>query len=361
MPRISFPYMEWARAHTANPEPDLINLGVSEVVHVTTDELNVDISKMTINRKEAYAQFIEIKEVIGERYKVGTDEILFTLGASQSNFLAFGALFDYGDEVLIEMPTYKAFHAIAEFYDLAIREFYRDKNKDYEINIDELKSRITARTRGIIISQSHNPSGFTLKEKTMNDLIGLCEEMNIWLLSDEIYLDFNANGKGVTSYKSKSRIVTTQSFTKVFGLGSMRCGWTFAPPDVIEKLRKFENICYVELPYFYVGSCLQVFPKIQEIWNKRIVMIEKNRKILKEWLSRQDKLTGKIPETGVICFLRFKDESIIPDTDYWARKFRVQVVNGSVFGDCHSFRIGYGCLSENLEKGLEKLEKAINE
>ncbi len=359
MPDISFPYMEWARTHSLLPQEDVINLAVSEVSWVTPEEFPFDRSILTMDRKTSYIQLEETREALSKRYGVNTQEIFISLGASGTNFLVFGAIFDYGDEVLIEYPTYQAFLSLASFYKLNVKRFKRDLHDDYAIDMDSIKAITTPKTKGIIISNCHNPSGFALSKKNLDDLISYCDANGIWLLSDDIYLDATVNGLGATSFRSGSRIITTQSFTKVFGLGALRLGWAFAPTDIVKRMIRFEYISYVELPAIWHGLCLQVFPYLERFYSKRIKQIQENRGIFIDWLSSKEQLVGRIPPYGVITFLRFKDGKTIADTEDWERRHRILVASGEAFGDRTGFRLGYSMSKESLIEGLSRLDNAI--
>src|SRR4029079_13165758 len=98
-------------------------------------------------------------ESIASHYGVGTDHVTTAQGASGANFLAFAALLELGDEVLVETPGYDPLLGAPRFIVARVNRFEREFARGYALEPERIRRAITPRTRLIIITTPHNPSG----------------------------------------------------------------------------------------------------------------------------------------------------------------------------------------------------------
>ena len=135
---------------------------------------------------EGYAP---LKAAIAERYNVAPENVVASQGTSMANFLAMATIIERGDEVLIEEPTYDPFLGAAEYLGANVKRFSRKFENGFQLDLDELKSLLTPKTKLIVISNPHNPSGVTC---ALDDLRALALDIApVPLFVDEAYADFS--------------------------------------------------------------------------------------------------------------------------------------------------------------------------
>src|SRR5688500_13661161 len=106
-----------------------------------------------------------------------------------ANHLAMAAAIERGDEVLIEQPTYEPLLALAEYFGLQVKRFSRTPGNNFQVDLDELQSKISSRTRLIVLTNLHNPSSALVDETTLRRAGEIAESVGARVLVDEVYLE----------------------------------------------------------------------------------------------------------------------------------------------------------------------------
>ena len=185
-----------------------------------------------------------IAEVVHQTYNKQTDpetEVTITAGGTEAIFSAIAALVNSGDEVILFDPSYDS-------YDPAIRLNggmpiqINLKPPYFSIDWQEVKDKITPRTRMIMINTPHNPTGAVLKEKDLKTLEELVLKHGLIVLSDEVYerLIFeNIAHQSVLKYPAlASQSIAVFSFGKTFHATGWKVGYTVAPEYLTKEIRK---------------------------------------------------------------------------------------------------------------------------
>ncbi|HEY6929632.1 MAG TPA: pyridoxal phosphate-dependent aminotransferase, partial [Thermoanaerobaculia bacterium] len=184
MTRARAPYMEWAK-HRPVPEIDLAG---SNLLACTLEDLPGAREAIELGGEgpEGYPALVE---AIAERYEVDFERVATAGGCSGANFLTCAGLLDAGDEVLIESPYYDPLAAAARMMGADVVTFPRRFEQGYRIESEEVATALTSRTRLIIVSNPHNPSGVLLSEEEREGLRRLAELAGVPVLFDEVYLE----------------------------------------------------------------------------------------------------------------------------------------------------------------------------
>ncbi len=185
-----------------------------------------------------------IAEVVYQTYQRPTDfetEVTITAGGTEAIFSAIAALVNSGDEVILFDPAYDS-------YDPAIRlnggiPVQINLNPPhFSIDWQEVKDKITSRTRMIMINTPHNPTGAVLKEEDLKNLEELALKYGLIVLSDEVYerLIFdNLKHKSVLKYQGlASQSIAVFSFGKTFHATGWKVGYAVAPDFLTKEIRK---------------------------------------------------------------------------------------------------------------------------
>lgn len=181
-----------------------------------------------------------LESTYGRTFNPETD-ITITAGGTQALFSAIAAFVQPGDEVIVFDPSYDS-------YNPAIRlnggtpVHLNLRYPDFSIDWDEVKHRITPRTRMIMINTPHNPSGAVLTSDDLKHLEKLAEEHNLLVLSDEVYERIIFDGirhESVLHYPALSaRSIAVFSFGKTFHATGWKVGYTVAPESLTREIRK---------------------------------------------------------------------------------------------------------------------------
>ena len=221
-----------------------------------TDERLKDL--VTKAMKEGYNQYAplagiaplreqivnKIESLHGHKYDLNK-EITVTNGATQALFLAISAFVQPGDEVIVLKPAYDSYEPAIELNG-GKPMLVQMKGKDYEVDWNEVKEKITSKTRMIIINTPHNPSGRVFSKEDMQQLENLLRGTNIILLSDEVYEHIIFDGEKHHSASAFSglaeRAVVCASFGKTFHNTGWKMGYCVAPAELMAEIWKVMEV-----------------------------------------------------------------------------------------------------------------------
>ncbi len=232
------PYLEWIK-QLQFPK---YNLGMSGLYFDgTVGDLGIEISDYTINSFGAYG-YPGLYEALNHRYKVPQESIIVGIGVSGVNYMLFKALFAPEDEVLVETPVYDPLPNAIQAVGARPVFIPRDISQGFQIEENILRKLISPKTKGMVITNLHNPSGVYMPPEKIKSLAHTLSSLGAYLIIDEIYLEFFFGHKLRTAFGLMDNIITTSSLTKAFGIGGLRAGWAFAPPKIIDKIKKVYNL-----------------------------------------------------------------------------------------------------------------------
>ena len=185
-----------------------------------------------------------IADVVSKTYLRPTDfetEITVTAGGTEAIFATIAALIGAGDEVIVFDPSYDS-------YDPAIRlnggvpVHLNLSPPDFSIDWNEVKKKITSRTRMIMVNTPHNPAGSVLSESDVNTLEKIAVDHDLIVLSDEVYeriIFEKKSHESVLKYPALSeRSIAVFSFGKTFHATGWKTGYTVAPENLTREIRK---------------------------------------------------------------------------------------------------------------------------
>jgi methionine aminotransferase len=185
-----------------------------------------------------------IAEVIAKTYSRAIDpetEITITAGGTEALFSAIAALVHPGDEVIVFDPAYDSYNPAIRLNG-GVPVHIHLKHPDFSIDWQEVKSKITARTRVIMVNTPHNPSGAVLSESDLKMLQTVAVKHDLVVLSDEVYERIIFDGiqhQSLLKYPELvKRSVAVFSFGKTFHATGWKVGYCVAPASLTTEIRK---------------------------------------------------------------------------------------------------------------------------
>lgn len=291
---------------------------------------------------------------------------LIVAGASSALAVVCQALLQPGDHALIETPQYEPFSRCVAARGATWSAWSRDPNS-FELQLDQLASSITPRTRLLLISNLHNPSS-TLSnqsqllrlQQTLNQATDTLGIAPITIVVDEIYWHLVAQAEFRSVAELGPQWVGINSLSKVYGLSMLRCGWIMAAPQLLEQLRP----AYLDL--INIGSPLteylaaSIIEQLADYQTAAQAHVTANRQLLQHYLQpllERELFNGAIPAAGCTYFPKIMlDQAQI---DYVAQQ--TGCVYGRFFGSAYRqhLRIGFGGPSNLIEAALKALSQTM--
>jgi aspartate/methionine/tyrosine aminotransferase len=348
-------YMNWAKTSSHAT----FNLATSGVGNLSLKDLKVSLDDLEIT--DGGYGYAPLVSAIAERYRVNTESIVTAAGTSFANHLAMAALVQPGDEVLFEQPAYEPMLATVRYLGADVKRFSRRFENDFRVDLAEIEAHISDRTRLVVITNLHNPSGVLTNEDTLRGLGDLARSVGADVLIDEVYIETLFEDQPRTSFHLGPEFVVTSSLTKAFGLSGLRCGWILAQPDLAKRMWLLNDL-FASTPV-HSGERLSVvaFQQIEEIGANARALLERNKQLVDEFLDTREDLQVVRPEFGTVRFPRVINGTSDALCDLLRKKYDTSVVPGRFFEMPAHFRLGIAGDSDVLEKGLERVAAALDE
>jgi aspartate/methionine/tyrosine aminotransferase len=343
--------MEWAKSR---PRP-AIDLAGSNLLAVPLDELPGAREAVDLTG-ESPEGFVPLVELIAARYGVAPGNVATGVGCSGANFLALAALVETGDDVLVESPVYDPLPAAAAMLGANVRSFERRFEEGWRLDPERIARALTPRTRVVVITNPHNPSGALAGDGELTSIGRLAEENGATVLVDEVYLDLPGGRPAATL---SPVFVSTNSLTKAWGLASLRCGWTLASPELTERIRRARDVVDVWSPMPSDRLSVVAFREIDRLAKRARRLFLANAPLVATSLLGRPELEC-VPSRATIAFPRFLDgRDASPFVEKLFREHGVAVVPGAFFDSPSHFRIAFGGDTELLRRGLEAVAEAL--
>jgi aspartate/methionine/tyrosine aminotransferase len=345
--------MEWAKRR----RKPAIDLAGSNLLACSLEDLPgareaVDVAGESPNG------FEPLVEAIASRYGVRSANVATAVGCSGANFLALAALVDAGDEVLLEKPGYDPLAAAATMLGARLTRFERRFEDGWRLDPERIERVLTPRTRAVLLSSPHNPSGVLAGPDDLRELGQLADERGFAVIVDEVYLDLASSGHAPAATLSPA-FVSTNSLTKAYGLASLRCGWALASPEITEKIRRARDVVDVWSPIPADRISVVAFRNIDRLAERAQRLLARNAPLVRAFVDSRTELEC-VPSSATIAFPRFHDgRDASPFIERLLRERSVAVVPGSFFESPTHFRIAFGGATETVEKGLEAIAACL--
>src|SRR6184192_698037 len=347
-------YMHWSKTQSRAR----FNLATSGVAPFPLGELPVQLKNLEINGTNDYG-YAPLQQAIAGHYGVDPECVVESAGTSMANHLAMAAIIEPGDEVLIEHPAYGPILDVAYYLQANVRRFPRAEENSWAIDPKEVRRNITPKTRLVVITNLHNPTSALTSEAVLREIGDIARSIGALVLVDEVYLDAVYENTPPTSFHLGPEFVVTSSLTKVYGVSGLRCGWILAQPDLAWKMRRLNDL-YSATPV-YPGELLSViaFQHLDLLRERARGIVETDRKLLREFLKHQSRLSAVSTEWGTTSFPRLVNGDADAFLERLRSEFDTSAVPGRFFEMPDHFRIGMGVNTEMFAEGLNRISRAI--
>lgn len=288
------------------------------------------------------------------------DEIIISAGSKPLIYMAFQAVLNPGDEVLIPEPAWLSYPEEIKLAN-GVPKFI-----PYDCPVEEFGKYFTEKTKMVIICNPNNPAGRMYTKAEMEKLYSICRPKGIYILADEAYSDFVIDGKFtsmVNVVPDKDGIIVVNSLSKNLGISGWRLGYAIAAPKVIYNILKLNQhliTCPATLLAMYVAHYFKdiikiTLPQAEAVVRKRAEVVDSMQKI------------GLEPFEGSATFYIFVNignykKSSMDLGLYLLMKYGISVVPGTAYGQSTErfIRIGVGAESvETIKECLEIIKRVI--
>lgn len=359
-----------------NDMPDAISLGVGEPDFDTPWRIREEGIYSLEQGRTFYtsnAGLKELKEEISKylqrKIHVTYDpdqEIIVTVGGSEGIDLAFRAMLDAGDEVLIPQPSYVSYLPCAVLADGVPVVIDLCQKDDFKLTKEALEAAITPKSKILVLPFPNNPTGAIMTKEDLEPIAEVVREHDLYVLSDEIYseLTYKTEHVSIASLPGmKERTLVINGFSKGFAMTGWRLGYICAPKLIAEQMLKIHQYAIMCAPTNSQYAAIEGLRNCgDEVERMRAAYNQRRRFLLHEFKRMR-----------LDCFEPFGAFYIFPNiqefgmtSEEFATRFleeeKVAVVPGSAFGKCGEgfLRVSYAYSLEDLKEAIGRLGRFID-
>ncbi len=365
---------------------DIVSFGAGEPDFNTPKNI---INKAILAMEEGKTKYTatsgiqELKEAIVKKFKTDNDleyktsQIIVSTGAKQCLANAFLAILNKGDEVIVPVPYWVSYPELIKLADGVPVYVNTGKENDYKFTVEKLKEALTDKTKGIILNSPNNPTGTVYSKNELIEIAKFAEENNLIIISDEIYEKLVYEGEKHISIASLSNYaymnsIVINGLSKSSAMTGWRIGYAAGCEEVIKLMTSIQSHMTSNTNSITQYASVEALNGPKDELDKMIKEFDKRRKYM------IDKLTS-IKDISIIrpkgAFYVMVDIS-----KYYGKKFNDEEINDSLtfskillenkdtavipgigFGLDQYIRLSYAISIENIEKGLNRIEKFLSE
>ncbi|MBN1376192.1 MAG: aminotransferase class I/II-fold pyridoxal phosphate-dependent enzyme, partial [Dehalococcoidia bacterium] len=313
--------------------------------------------------RQSISQYV--KKLYNIDYK-SDSEILITTGSSEALDLAFRAIIDPGDEVIMTDPHYVAYPVCVSLAGGVPVQIPTYEKNNFKLMPDDVRKYLTPKTKAILLSFPSNPTGAVMPRELLEDLAKIAIEHDLLIVSDEIYarLTYDTEHTCMASLPGmRDRVILIRGFSKAFAMTGWRVGYVAANAEMTEAMMKVHQ---------YTMMCAPIMGQMAAVEALKESTNHEVEEMLAEYDRRRRVIVKGFRDLGLSCFEpkgAFYAFPSIKSTDMTSEEFaegllreeKVAVVPGHVFGKCGEgyVRCCYATSMPEIEEALRRIGKFL--
>lgn len=295
------------------------------------------------------------------------NEVIVTVGGSEAIDLSIRTLIEPGDEVIITEPSFVCYKPIVEMSGGVPVIIETKSENSFKLMPEELKAKITGRTKLMILPYPNNPTGAIMTKEELEPIAEILRETDIIVLTDEIYseLTYGKEHFSIISLEGmKERTIYINGFSKAFAMTGWRLGYMCGPKEIIKHALKIHQFGIMSSPTVSQYAAIEALTNCEQDVKKMVAEYDTRRRYLVDAFNKMG-LSCFTPEGAFYVFPCIKSTGL--SSDEFCEKLlyskRVAVVSGTAFGECGEgyVRISYAYSQKHLREAVKRIEEFIKE
>ncbi|AJD31332.1 MULTISPECIES: pyridoxal phosphate-dependent aminotransferase [Clostridium] len=361
---------------------DVIGFGAGEPDFNTPENIQkaaMEAIKKGYTKYTAASGILELKQAIVDKFKKDnglnyeTSEIIVSNGAKQCLSNLFQAILNEEDEVLIAKPYWVSYPELIKLYGGVPVLVDTKEENHFKYEIKELENKVTGKTKAIIINSPNNPTGTVYSKEDLESLSIFAKKHDLLIIADEIY-EMLMYGEekhisiGSLSEDAFRRTVVINGMSKSYSMTGWRIGYAAGPLDIIKVMSNVQSHTTSNPNSIAQYASLEALRGDKTQVENMIVEFKKRRDYMVNKVNSIENLSSINPKGAFYVMVNISKAigktikgNTIKDSISFSKilleEEKVAVVPGIAFGDNNFIRLSYATSMENIEKGLDRIEK----
>ncbi len=341
------------------------NLSESSVTDRHFSELNVNLNGLLLCYGD-HRGSVDLREKIAQTGQgLTANDVLVTAGAASALFIIAISLLDKDSHLVVLRPNYATNIETPRTIGCDISYIDLDFDDGFRLDIGKIEAAIRPDTRYVSLTYPHNPSGVTISETELREIIALVERKNCLLLFDETYREMAFGTVLPVAATLSPNAISVSSLSKTYGIPGIRIGWLISrDPVLMERfLAAKEQIgisgSMIDEYVGYTALCQR------ETWLEQTGRLLREKcALVEEWIGQDEYIEWVKPQGGCVCLPRIRPDLNISSSAFYRHlyeTYRTYVGPGHWFGlPDHYFRLGFGWPAHSeLSEGLSAISAAV--
>jgi len=376
-----------ARAQALRAEGrDIIGFGAGEPDFDTPDHIKraaIQALEEGFTKYTPVGGIDELKDAVAAKLneenhlQYNRSQIFVSCGAKHTLFNLAQVLFEEGDEVLIPAPYWVSYPDIVVLSGATPVIIQTKESEGFKLRGKELKKTLTGKTKALIINSPSNPTGVIYTREELKELADIIADSGALVISDDIYEKIRYDGISFTNMamlnnEMKNRTIVVNGVSKSYAMTGWRIGYAAGPEEIISAATGYQSQNTSNPTSIAQKAAVQALRGNQESVSIMVGEFMKRRDVMVDFLNDIQGVTCIKPQGAFYVFPNvsrlygntFRGTNIRSSSDlseYLLDAANVAVVPGMPFGSDDHIRLSYATSMMNIEKGLERIKKAIQE
>jgi aspartate aminotransferase len=356
---------------------EIINFGAGEPDFDTPEHIKEALRKALDEGFIYYtpaAGIPELREAVAEKLerenKISYDpegEVVITPGAKMALYAAIMALVNPGDEVVIPSPWWVSYVPMVQLADgkpVFVPTYEED---EFRLLSDAVAEKVTRKTKLLILNSPNNPTGAVLSREDLKGIAEVCEDHDIFIISDEIYeyiIYDDAEHVSIASLGNmKERVVTVNGLSKAYSMTGWRVGYAAGPREVIKAMTRLQAHSVSNVTSFVQKAAVAALRGPSDEVERMVKAFDERRRYIVSELRSIPGVSCVMPRGAFYAFANFSayEKDSFKLANYLLEEAGVAVVPGAAFGEEGEgyIRLSYATSMENIKAGMERIREAM--
>ena len=294
-------------------------------------------------------------------------EVLVTVGLSEAVFAVLASILEEGDELLVPDPVWLNYINVPNLLGAKAVTYSLKEETGFQLDLDEIRAKITPKTRAVVIVTPNNPTGGVLSEEVLKELAEIAVSNDLMVISDEIYERLVYDGAKHLSIASlpgmKERTFTMNGMSKAYAMDGWRLGYVAAPEEYIMAMNKFHQHNTTCAPNFVQVAAIAALTQEGDEVADMVKEYQRRRDYAVKAINEIDGISCQCPKGAFYIFINCKSLNMkSADLSAWLlENAGIALVPGDVFGPGGEgyLRMSFANSYENVVEGCRRLKDAV--
>ena len=294
------------------------------------------------------------------------DNVIITPGGKPIMFFTMLALVDPGDEVLYPNPGFPIYESMIRFTGGVPVPMKLHESLDFNIDIEEVASQITHKTKLMVVNSPNNPCGSVVSEQDLKALAELAVKHDLIVLSDEIYIRFLYEGdhKSITAFPGmRERTIILDGFSKTYAMTGWRAGYGVMPLELVEPISRLVTNSVSCTASFTQAAMLEALEGPQGSSYDMVSEFKARRDVIVNGLNEIPGIRCAMPKGAFYVFPNVEDTGMSSQdfADLVLEEVGVACLSGESFGKFGKgfVRFSFANSTKNIEEALERIDRFV--